>query len=51
MNKKRNNTQTPPILDLVITRQNYPTISKLVKATKSKVESIKKSLIDCEPGV
>ena len=28
MKKIRNNTQTPPVLDLVITRKNTPTISK-----------------------
>ena len=43
MKKIRNNTKTPPILDLVITRKNAPTISKLVKVTENKVGSIKKS--------
>ena len=33
MNKIRNNTQTPPIPNLVITRQDAPSISKPVKAT------------------
>ena len=50
MKKIRNNTQTPPIPDLVITRQNAPTISKPVKAVENKVESIKKSSTKCEMG-
>ena len=39
--KIRNNTQI--ISDLVITRKNVPSISRPVKATENKVESIKKS--------
>ena len=42
MKKIINNTQTLPVLDLVIIRQNTPTIGKPVKVAENKVESIKK---------
>ena len=42
MKKIKNNTQTLPVPDLVITRHNSPTISKPVKAAENKVESINK---------
>ena len=50
MKKIRNNTQTLPVPDLVITRQNAPTISKPVKAAENKVESLKKISTECEMG-
>ena len=50
MKKIRNNTQTQPVPNLVITRKNAPTIRKPVKATENKVESIKKSSTECEMG-
>ena len=50
MKKIRNNTQNPPIPDLVVTRQNSPSVSKPVKAAENKVESAKKSSIECEMG-
>ena len=50
MKKIRNNTQTPPIPDLAITRQDTPSISKPVKVAEKKVESVKKSSTDCEMG-
>ena len=50
MKKVRNNTQTQPIPDLVITRQNVPTISKIMNNTKIKVEGVKKIPTDYEMG-
>ena len=42
MNKISSNTQTPPILDLVITRKDSPAISKPMKVAESKMETNKK---------
>ena len=43
LKKVRNNTQTQIIPDLVITRQNTPTISKPVKESEIKVEGVKRN--------
>ena len=50
MKKIRNNTQTPPVPNLVITRKNSPSISKSIKTTENNVESVKKISIECEMG-
>ena len=42
MKKINSNNQTPPILDLVITRKKAPVVSNPVKVAESKVESNKK---------
>ena len=50
MKKVRNNTQIQLIPDLVITRQNAPTVSKTVKDAERKVEGVKKNSTNCEMG-
>ena len=50
MKKINSNTQTPPIPDIVITRQKAPAVSKPVKVTKSKVEINKKSSAEGDMG-
>ena len=50
MKKISNNTQNPLIPDLVITRQNNPTISKPMKVAESKVQSVKKISAECDMG-
>ena len=50
MKKFSSNTQTPPIPDLVITRQEAPAVSKNVNIAGSNIETNKKSSTDGDMG-